>query len=50
MKVLLHLGDRIEDYIIQEAVPPPEIPVGFKIFCFVHRADGMPMYRRKERR
>jgi hypothetical protein len=52
MKILLHLGQRIEEFRINEKVAPPELvftvrdqglPVR-QVFYFAHRADGFPLY------
>jgi hypothetical protein len=56
MKVLLHLGSRIDDYKIPEDSPPAEVEIRLfppfapmpdtKVrFCLGGRADGMPLYR-----
>jgi hypothetical protein len=54
MKVFLHLGQRIEEFKINEKVaPPPELVFTMKdegglpvrqVFYFAHRADGIPLY------
>ena len=56
MKVLLHLGDRIEEYVTVKEYPTPPLDLELRnfesypfsvIFSLTGKADGLPIYHKR---